>query len=178
MRHARSPRQIVIGILSVALLAGAAAGCGSNGGIGSGIAQFAGSWHYDEARGVLACGDDKLDESPLGNKTLAAGVSADLVDLSESPIDSAIFCNFGFDVAGPVASIVPDQTCKLTGGIAELSFGANDLWTITLNGPTKAEEMARVTLTVTQPGPNVGDPPQISLCSFELVAHLTKVSKD
>lgn len=175
MRRAASPREIGIGILGLALLA---AGCGGNSGIGSGIAQYVGSWHYDESAGVLTCGEDKLNESPLGNKTFGAGVSADIVDLSESPVDSAIFCNLGFDVAGPVATAITDQTCALTGGVAVLSFGADDVWTFTMTGPNKAEEVAKMTLTVTQPGTNIGDPPSTTLCYFQLAAHLTKVSKD
>jgi hypothetical protein len=154
-------------------LSGLGAGCG---GSTDAVAQFTGAWHYDSATGVVTCASgDTIDEPPMGDKTFGAGVSVPLVDLSVSPLDSAIYCNFAFDVMGPYATAQAGQICALTGG-DELSV---DAWTFTLvNGPTTAQEKANATIHITTPGTNVGDPPILTTCSYVLSARLTKVSKD
>jgi len=178
MRRARSLGEIGLAVLGLAL---GAVGCGG-GGLGGPTEQFAGSWRYGEGTGSLTCGQDSIDETPRGNKILATGVGVALVDLTESPLDSAIFCDLGFDVAGPIATARTDQTCSLTGGLDVLSFDIDqdppDLWTFTLNSPTTASEVARATLTVTQPSPNIGEAPAMYKCTFQMTAHLDRVSKD
>src|SRR4051812_6054351 len=113
MRRASSLGQTVVAVLGLALFA---AGCGG-GSLGGPTDQFAGSWRYvqGEASGSLTCGDSVIDETPRGNKIMATGVGVALVDLTSSPIDSGIYCDFGFDVAGPVATARTNQTCAQTG---------------------------------------------------------------
>jgi hypothetical protein len=180
MHRALSLGQIGIAFLGLGLVA---AGCGG-GSLNGPTEQFAGAWRYvtGQATGSLTCGMSVIDETPQGNKILATGVDGALVDLNASPIDSAIFCDFAFDVAGPVATAHTDQTCAQTGGQDVMSFDTTrdppDLWTFTLNSPTTAEEVARMTVTGTQPGLNIGDPPTTFHCDYQMTAHLQRVSKD
>jgi hypothetical protein len=169
------------------LLAFCAAGCGEDNLQGP-IQQFVGSWRYSEteATGTLTCGLSSIPEVPRGNKTLATGVAGGIVDLTASDLDPAIFCDFVFDVAGPVATARVDQACALTGGNDVISFDQTtsdahpdpDLWTFKLLSATTAEEIARTTITVYQPAANIGDAPTTVACYYTMTAHLTRVSKD
>jgi hypothetical protein len=172
MRRTRS--RLKLGLPTVAVALGALAGCAAP--PLESTNQYLGTWHYDQAAGTLECPDgNKIDETPFGNQTLAPGIDAPLVDVTASPVDSDIFCNFGFDIAGPVATARVGQTCKLTGGLEILEV---DSWTFTLNSPTTAEEVAATTVHVTTPGTNVGDAPTTVDCTFGFTAHLAKVAKD
>src|SRR5262245_58264600 len=99
----RSLGEIGIAVLGLALCA---AGCGGSNNLGGPADQFVGSWQYvpGEATGTLTCGQSSVDETPRGNKILATGVDAALVDLTASDLDSSIYCNFGFDVSGTIAT--------------------------------------------------------------------------
>jgi hypothetical protein len=116
-----------------------AAGCGSDGTPAGPGAAFVGTWLYGQATGALTCDDGVIDETPGGNKTFATGVDdGTIVDLTRSVLDSAITCDFAFDVSGPVATARTDQTCAMTGGLDVLSFKAADAWTFTLLSATTA----------------------------------------
>jgi hypothetical protein len=167
-------------------LALATAGCGSEGTPAGPGAAFVGSWLYGQATGSLTCADGAIDETPGGNKELATGVEdGTVVDLSRSVLDSAINCDFAFDVKGPVATARTDQTCAMTGGLDVLSFKPasdtkpkDDAWTFTLLSPTTAEEVVQMTLTMTTPSPDIGGQPTSVDCLLEIAAHLRRVSKD
>jgi hypothetical protein len=178
--HARFQTSHALCTLVLATLGTSFAGCGSDTSPAEG---FVGTWHYDLAQSTVTCGEDTLDQPPAPNKTFALGVATALVDLSPSPLDSAINCDLGFDVAGPVATVKAGQVCTLTGGDTVTVDHTNDntaspLWTFTLNSPTAAEELAMATIHFTLPGANVGDPPTETTCSYSLTAHLTRLSKD
>jgi hypothetical protein len=178
------------------VLALCAAGCGGNN-LDGPTQKFAGAWQYitGMATGSLTCGASTIDETPHGNKILATGVDAALVDLTASEIDTDIFCNFRLDVTGPVATVRTDQTCVLTGGNTIIAFNperkpANpgdpapqpkdppDAWTFTLLSETTAEEAARATLIVYQNPTQIGDPVKEVYCDYDMTAHLQRVSKD
>jgi hypothetical protein len=169
------------------VLALCAAGCGS-GNLAGPTEQFVGTWQYDgaQASGSLTCGISTIDETPRGNRVFATGVDAPLVDLTASDLDSAINCNFRFDVAGPVATARTDQTCALTGAKNIIAFNppdappkdASDAWTFTLLSATAAEENVRATLIVYQTPTQIGDPPTMAYCDYQMMARLVRVSKD
>jgi hypothetical protein len=167
-------------VLAVLLLALAAvgAGCGdSNSGTTADPADaFAGTWLYNEVQSVVQCPGAALTNAPPDpNKTFAHGVSSALVDLSQSPLLSGVFCDFAFDVdsSGTTATARADQTCSLTSLDSvsiDKSMGAS-LWTFTLTSATTAEEVVQATAHFQITG-------QVESCSWNLAAHLTRVSKD
>lgn len=159
-------------LATLAVVGAGLAGCGAD---ASPADDFVGTWLYDYAqtKSTVQClNSDPLDQPPAPNKTFGRGVSAPLVDLSVSPLDSAVFCDFEFDVAGPVATIKAGQTCTLTGGDT-LTI---DEWTFTqVNSPTTAEELVDGTIHLTLPTPTG---PQEETCAWSLVAHLTRIAKE
>jgi hypothetical protein len=166
------------GALGAALAAVAtlAAGCGDTSPSGSPADDFVGTWFYNEVlESVVQCPNaDPLIEPPDPNKIFAHGTFAPLVDLSPSPILPGVFCDLGFSVSNGIATAVPDQTCALTAlDNFTIDVGADGapLWTVTLNGPTSATEVAQATVHFNQSG-------KASTCSWNLAAHLTRVSKD
>jgi hypothetical protein len=174
------------GALGVALatLVPAGAGCGGgvsgSGGTGDGAgdpAPFVGTWLYTDVQSVLQCPNaDPTNQLPEPNKTFAHGVSAALVDLSPSPLLPGVFCDFGFDVTqGAVATAQPNQICALTSldslTIDQAAGNGPPLWTFTLNSATTAEEIVQATAHF-----QVAGAPET--CSWNLAAHLTRISKD
>jgi hypothetical protein len=168
----------VTGAIALVLLGTLAAGCGDSNGTTTGPADaFVGTWYYSQVQSVLQCpGADPTNQLPEPNKTFAHGASAALVDLSPSPLLPGVFCDFGFDVdsTGAVATARGGQTCALT-SLDSLSIDkttdGTSLWTFTLNSPTTAEEVIQATAHFQIAG-------QIESCSWNLAAHLTRVSKD
>jgi hypothetical protein len=139
--------------------------------------DYVGTWHYEEVKSSIQCPDgDPFEQPPVANKTFARGVDASLVDLSLSALDNLVYCNFGYDVAGPVATIKRGQTCVLTGGDTFTIDKATDdgppLWTFTLNSATTAEELGSATIHMTVVTP------MDTACSWSFVGHLKRVSKD
>jgi hypothetical protein len=169
------------GALTVALSAVAAlgAGCGNDGGAATtpnAADDFVGTWLYStDTQSVLQCenGND-TNQPPQPNKTFAHGASAALVDLSESPILPGVFCDFAFDVSGPVATAQPNQACALT-SLDNLTIDQPDgqapSWTFSLTSATTAEEVIKATAHFSVSG-------QPNSCSWTLAAHLTRISKD
>jgi hypothetical protein len=168
----RSRSNVRLGALVLATMAVAALGCG---GSSDAAAQFTGTWHYDMATGPLDCGGDIIPQAPLGNKTFAPGVSSALVDVSASPLDDLVYCDFEFDVAGPIATAQPQQSCALTGGNAVVTIAS---WTFTLTSATTADEVANTNVVVAGQPTSTDPTPAPSSCTFVLMAKLTKVAKD
>ncbi len=169
------------GALAVALsaLAALGAGCGNDGGAATTATaadDFVGTWLYStDTQSVLQCDNGNTrDQPPNPNKRLAHGVSAALVDLSESPLFPGDFCDFAFDVSGPVATAQPNQTCALT-SLDSLTIDQPDgqppSWTFSLTSATTAEEVIKATAHFFTNN-------QSSSCSWTLAAHLTRISKD
>ncbi|HVU52840.1 MAG TPA: hypothetical protein VHL80_19295 [Polyangia bacterium] len=166
-------------VAAVALaLSALGAGCGdSNGGTSDPADAFVGTWSYNEVQSVLQCPNAApVNQLPDPNKTFARGVSSALVDLSQSPLLSGVFCNFQFDIdgSGTVATARTGQTCALTSldsvSIDDTTAGTS-LWTFTLNSATTAEEIVQATAHFQITG-------TIQSCSWNLLAHLTRVSKE
>jgi hypothetical protein len=166
-------------LAAVALACGAlAVGCGdSKSGTTDPSDAFVGTWLYGDTQSVLQCpGADPTNQFPEPNKTFAHGISAPLVDLSPSPLLSGVFCDFAFDVdaSGVVATAQPGQTCALTSldniSVDQSASGAS-LWTFSLNSATTAEEVVQATAHFQIAG-------KIESCTWNLLAHLTRVSKD
>ncbi len=156
------------------LVATGLAGCGDD---PFATDDYVGIWHYEEAKSSIQCPTGApFEQPPPPNKTLARGVDASLVDLSTSALDALVFCNLGYDLAGPVATVKRGQTCVLTGGdtvtVDTSANGGPPLWTFTLNSATTAEELglATVHLSVVTP--------MDTACSWSMVGHLKRVSQD
>jgi hypothetical protein len=178
--HARSQTSFTLFAVVLAALGASLAGCGSDTSPADG---FVGTWHYDEAQSTVTCGQDTLPQPPTPNKTFGAGIATALVDLSPSALDPTVNCDFGFDVAGPVATVKAGQVCALTGGDTVTVDHTNDnaaspLWTFTLNSPTSAEELATATIHFKFAGATADAPPTETTCAYSLIAHLTRLSKD
>src|SRR5450432_426139 len=178
--HARFQTSHALCTLVLATLGASFAGCGSDTSPAEG---FVGTWRYDEAQSTVTCGQDTLPQPPAPNKTFGAGVATALVDLSPSPLDSTINCDFGFDVAGPIATVKAGQVCALTGGDTVTVDHTNDdaaspLWTFTLNSATTAEKLATATIHFKFAGATADAPPTETTCAYSLIAHLTRLSKD
>jgi hypothetical protein len=161
-------------------LAGVGAGCGNGSSDPTTTADaaddFVGTWRYDQWSSVLQCpGSSATDQPPQPNKTFARGITSALVDLSPSPLLDGVFCDFGFDVAFPIATAQSNQTCAVTGvdtfTIDQKAGNGPPLWTFTLNSATTAEEIVQGTLHIQGTGTT-------ETCSWNLAAHLTRVSKD
>jgi len=158
----------------VATVVAGLAGCGDD---PIATDDYVGTWHYEEVRSSIQCpGGDPFDQPPPPNKTFARGVDASLVDLSLSALDDLVFCNFGYDVAGPVATVKRGQTCVLTGGDTFTVDKATDdgppLWTFSLNSATTAEERGAATVLLSVLAP------MDTSCSWSFVGHLKRISKD
>jgi hypothetical protein len=158
------------------LLATLGAGCGGSGSADPADA-FVGTWLYGEAQSVLQCpGADPTNQLPEPNKTFAHGVAAPLVDLSPSPLLPGVFCDFYFyvDPTGTIATAQAGQTCALT-SLDSVSVDASQsgaaLWTFSLTSASTAEEVVQATAHFQIAG-------KIESCSWNLAAHLTRVSKD
>jgi hypothetical protein len=154
---------------ALALLALTAAGCGDSD--EDPVEAFVGTWAYSsEAVGSADCpGHASLDETPTGNKVFGrgiavagSGVAHPLVDLTPLTLDRDIVCDFTFDVAGTVATGVAGQGCALRGG----DLFTLTSWTFKLLSATTAEEVAAADIA--------SDPN----CTYTMMAHLTRVSKD
>ena len=168
------------GALGVALaaLAASAAACGDSNGTGTTTDpadDFAGTWRYAQVQSVLQCPNaDPTNQLPNPNKTFAHGASAPLVDLSPSPLLPGVFCDFGFDISNGIATAQPKQTCPLT-SLDNLTIddGADGapLWTFTLNSASTASEVVQATVHF-----DINN--ALTTCTWNMVAHLTRVSKD
>jgi hypothetical protein len=146
---------------ALALSALTLAGCGDSD--EDPVEAFVGTWVYADAVGTAACpGHEPLDETPVGNKLFARGIAHPLVDLTPLTLDRTIVCDFGFDVAGTVATGIVGQGCALRGG----DLFTLTSWTFGLLSPTTAEEVAAADIS--------SDPN----CTYTMMAHLTRVSKD
>jgi hypothetical protein len=162
------------GLSALAMLAG----CGDS--VNDDAQRFLGVWHYDEASGVITCpGADPFNLPPEGNKTFAPSLTAGIVDVTVSPLDSSVFCNFAYDVKGLEAIARAGQTCGLTGGD---SFSVSDAAVgeyakLAIIGPTTLEELSIGTIHITEPSP-IGGAPTIRECRYDVIGHLTKVAKD
>lgn len=154
----------------------ALAGVGGCGGTAADPADaFVGTWQYDQSTGAINCPNSApIDETPIGNKTFGFGVSAPLVDLTPSPVDSMTICNTGFDISGPVATARTDVGCTITGG----DVVTIDSWTFSLTSATTAEEKAATTLHITMPAVAPATTPTTSTCAYTSMAVLTRVAKD
>jgi hypothetical protein len=137
--------------------------------------DIAGTWRYLDVSSVVQCPDSTpLSVPPDPNKVLVRGIDSALVDLSPSPLLAGVWCDIAFDVTGPVATAQPNQVCTLT---ALDSFtidqpeGGAPLWTFTLNSATTAEELVTATIHYVLAG-------QPTTCSWSLVGHLKRISKD
>jgi hypothetical protein len=166
--------------LALALVLVSAAGCDDDS-TGSGASaltspadDFVGTWLYGDFQSFLQCpGAEPASQPPQPNKTFARGTTSALVDLSPSPLLPGVFCDITFDVAGPVATAQPNQTCALT-ALDNLTIDqpmGTSLWTFTLNSATTAEEIVQATAHFQING-------QLSSCSWNMAAHLTRISKD
>jgi hypothetical protein len=164
-----SSKARVLGGFSLAALALTLAGCGDSS--QDPAEAFIGSWIYSsEASGSAACpGTDALGETPTGNKTFARGISYALVDLTPLTLDRNVVCDYGFDVAGTIATGVPGQGCALRGG----DLFTLTSWTFKLLSATTAEELASAEISSTIPGQTTA-----TICLYTMMAHLTRVSKD
>lgn len=149
-------------MLASASLALVLAGCGDS--AEDPVEGFVGTWAYSsDATGSAACvGIAALDETPTGNKIFARGIEHSLVDLTPLTLDKSIVCDYGFDVVGTVATGVVGQGCALRGG----DLFTLTSWTFKLLSPTTAEEVASADIAST---PN---------CTYTMMAHLTRKSKD
>jgi hypothetical protein len=172
----RFPAALAVALSTVATLV---AGCGDSGVVAAAgpADDFVGTWLYDanNVQSVQQCTGGNATNAPPGpNKRFAHGVGAALVDLSESPILSGVFCDFDFDVNGAVATALPNQTCSLT-SLDNLTIdqpmGQAPSWTFTLNSATTAEELVNATIHFFVNGSSTS-------CSWTMAAHLTRVSKD
>jgi len=106
-------RSLALGAAAIAALGLAVAGCGSD---ATSADDFVGAWHYLDEKSTVQClNADPHEEPPAPNKIFGRGVSSALVDLSPSPLglDSGVVCDFGFDVAGLVATTEDKQTCAI-----------------------------------------------------------------
>jgi hypothetical protein len=159
----------------VAALATVAAGCGDSGTSADPADDFVGTWLYNDFQSSEQCPGNMLNTPPNPNKTFAHGVSAALVDLSESPLLPGVFCDFTFDVNGPIATAHPGQTCALTPldsvSIDQPDPNAPPLWTFTLNSASTASEVVQATVHF-----DINN--ALTTCTWNMVAHLTRVSKD
>jgi hypothetical protein len=170
-------------VAACAAQASAVAGCGDGGtarnpltGGGTDVGAFLGTWHYDQASGAVTCaGGAPVDLPPSGNKQFATGTAADVVDVSLSPVDPTIFCDFGFDLDGDGfhAVMTANQVCTLTGG-DQLK---PTTWRFTLLGPDKAEEVGGATININFTDPATGVP-SVGVCQYSMMALLTRVAKD
>jgi hypothetical protein len=172
----RSP--VSVGALAI-VLAAALAGCGSSASgtptVASPADDFVGTWLYGDVSSLVTCPNSTpLSQLPEPNKTFAHGATADLVDLSPSPLVQGSFCDFAFDVAGAVATARPMQTCALS-PLDSLTIdqpaGMAPAWTFTLNSPTTAEELITTTVHFSINGAPTP-------CSWILQGHLTRLTKD
>jgi hypothetical protein len=156
--------------LAVALAGGVTlAGCGDSA-PDDPLLGYLGTWQYTKASGSASCpGGAPIDETPTGNKIFARGISTALVDLTALTLDRTVFCDFGFDVMGPEAKATVGQGCALRGG--DLFTVKN--WTFSLTSETTAEEVASADLTV-----SVLNQPQPIICTYSMMATLTRISKD
>jgi hypothetical protein len=185
MTRSLAPQRLVhrrlAGVLVVCgALALGAAGCGDSGPDAPATQatpadDFVGTWRYLDVQSVLQCaGADPTNQPPDPNKTFAHGIGAAVVDLSPSPLLQGVFCDYGFDVSGAVATAQPGQTCALT-SLDSLTIDEPQdqapLWTFTLNSATTAEELATTTAHFFVAGAP-------TTCSWTLVGHLTRISKD
>jgi hypothetical protein len=174
-------RAPAVWLATLAVVGAGLAGCGAD---ASPADDFVGTWLYDYTmtKSTVQCLDsDPLDQPPAPNKTFGRGVSAALVDLSVSPLDSAIFCDTEFDVAGPIATAQDMQTCTLTGGIT-VTIDKPDpqkapLWSFTLLSATTAEEQVMATIHITSLDPITGKPVEMT-CSWMLAGRLTRIAKE
>lgn len=177
----RSGSSSVVGLAALSLaavtLAAGLAGCGDS--ANDPAQKFLGTWHYDQVSGVIRCpGKDDFNDPPRGNKTFAPGLTGGIVDVTVSPLDADIWCNFHYAVSGLTAMASADQTCALKGGdVYSVSNAAdNEYASFTLTGPDLAEELSVGTLHLPPTTANPDDPPVV--CSYDLIGHLTKVAKD
>jgi hypothetical protein len=167
-------------VFALAVLSSLGAGCGD---AASPADDFLGTWRYIDEQSTLTCpATDPILEPPVPNKTFSRGLDTGIVDLSPSPLDEHVFCDFVFDLAGPVATLRAGQACTLTGGdmltIDTQGTPPVPKWTFTLNSATTAEELVNATVHITLPpvtgvGPNVNES-----CGWALVGHLQRVSKE
>jgi len=165
-----------------ALLGAALAGCGSD---GSPAEDFVGAWHYRDVKSTVQClNADPLDQPPQPNKTFAHGATSPLVDLSPSPLglDASVVCNFAFDVGGSVATVEAAQTCAIN-SVDTLTIDNDDAtskpaWTFSLTSSTTAEEVVKGTIHITLPPASTGGMSTSQTCSWSLIGHLDRVSKD
>jgi len=182
-KRAMSPRGCLpTGALCLAVVAGmlGAAGCGdSSTDPGK---SFLGTWHYDDGSGLTMCDDGNVNLLPSGNKTFEPGLMGGVVDTSATPLDPATYCDFLFDVSSNTKLTAhTGQACTLRGGstytVTDDQVGG-DYYTFELNSATQAEELSIGTIHITKAGANVGDPPIMTTCKFNLIGHLTKVAKN
>ncbi len=173
-----SARSALPTVAALGLMAIVVASCGDS---ASDPGQgFVGTWHYDDGTGIVTCEDgNTINLPPTGNKTFAPGLTKGIVDVSISPLDSAVYCNLAYDIVGFVASARAGQVCYLTGGdtFTVTDADAQEYATFTLTSPTQAEELSLGNIHITQPGP-LGSPPVMTTCRYDLTGHLTKVAKD
>ena len=136
----------------VVALATATLGCGDDGGS---LDQFVGTWEYTQSDGTFACtGLTPSSVGFSGRKIWGAGVSSDLVDLTDN-------CNYRFDVKNKDATIQPMQACTFTNGDKEIPTN----WRFSLLSSITAEEVTSTTLDGTT-------------CVFTVNSTLKKLSKD
>lgn len=130
---------LVLGFLTVSATA---AGCGGD---GNDLAQFTGTWKYNQAMamGTLSCPGSPDQTGGLGaTKVLNQGSTSDLVDMTPALFDPTTQCFYTFDVKGKVATIRPGQMCSLTDGVGDpLVDETPTSWTFTLTSATTADEV-------------------------------------
>jgi hypothetical protein len=156
-----------LGAASLVALALSAVGCGDSSPDDPAL-RFVGTWQYGQAQSAATCpGSEGLDTTPKGNEVLARGTMHDLADLTALSSNPKIFCDFGFDIKGPVASVAAGSACALLGS----DLLTVKSWTFSLTGPDQAEEVASADIAITIQGTT-------TICTYDLQAQLTRVSKD
>jgi hypothetical protein len=149
----------------------AAAGCG---GSSEKFGEFAGTWQYDNATGVLTCtaAMQTFMVNPMVDKVFQPGVSNALIDVSPSPFDGFKTCNFQYDVSGKIATMRAGQTCTLVTG----EVLTPTTWRFTLTAANKGEEVGGAGLQALFMD-TAGNPVTVP-CDYTLMAMLTRVSAD
>jgi hypothetical protein len=149
---------VVVGLLGLVGLAGAALGCGGD---GDNLAEFVGTWTYNDSNVTFVCPGGTEMPFPLDLKAFHLGIKSDLVDLSS-------ICGYRFDVKDKVASIQQGQSCALLDNNGDPVTESPTSWTFTLNSATTAEETLTTAATFIDG----------TVCTISGTSHLDKISKD
>jgi len=148
-----------------------AAGCG---GSSEKFGDFAGTWQYDAAQGVLTCSAASMtfNVPPVVDKVFQPAIDKGIVDVSASQFDGVKTCNFKYDVNGKVATMSAGQTCTLVTG--EVLTPTS--WRFSLTAANKGEEVGGAGLNALFMD-SAGNPVMVP-CDYTLQATLTRIASD